>query len=217
MNKYRRTLPKIPVVDFLAATLILFATLFLIAFLLIAPTKSKPSILTPGIYAVVISWPPGSNDDVDLYVEDPLKNIVWFGQKDAGLMHLERDDLGTAANNTLTLADGQQVQVKLNYERIIIRGIVPGEYIVDVHMYNKTSITPTVVKATLIRIIDGAIITTNKVILLKNGDEKTEFRFTLNSSGQITNINYLDKSILNDLYGSSNYQNGSQGGNPVFG
>src|SRR6266498_1835167 len=63
-------------------------------------TKAKPTIDTLGYYAVTTMWPDGSNDDVDLYVRDPVGDIVWFNSQDEGLMHLEADDRGTLASGT---------------------------------------------------------------------------------------------------------------------
>ena len=45
-------------------------------------------------FIITMSWPKDSKDDIDLYVMDPAGNIVYFRDKDNGLMHLDRDDLG---------------------------------------------------------------------------------------------------------------------------
>lgn len=74
-------------IDFLSA-------LLLVVYVLIAPPPSPTSIDTLGEYAIKVTWPPGADDDVDTYVQDPAGNVVSFSNPDAGLMHLEHDDLG---------------------------------------------------------------------------------------------------------------------------
>ena len=40
-------------------------------------------------------------DDIDLYVQDPTGKLVWYNQKEVGLMTLERDDRGDTNDFTL--------------------------------------------------------------------------------------------------------------------
>ena len=87
-------------------------------------------------FLVKINWPGESNDDVDLYLADPLNEIVYFRQKQIGLMNLDRDDTGRQ-QNMVTLPDGRVVQSEFNEEQVNIRGIIEGEYVVNVHMYRK--------------------------------------------------------------------------------
>ena len=43
---------------------------------------------------VVVNWDRDSKLDVDIWVKDPLNNILSFTNKNVPGMHLERDDLG---------------------------------------------------------------------------------------------------------------------------
>ena len=45
-------------------------------------------------FLITVFWPDNLEDDVDIYVEDPAGNLVWFKSREPGLMHLDRDDLG---------------------------------------------------------------------------------------------------------------------------
>lgn len=151
--------------------------------------KKSEGLPTFGEYAIVVSWNDKSEDDVDTYVRDPQGRIVFFTSKDNGLLHLERDDYGMS-NDTTKSVDGTTIQVEGNQERVIIRGIVPGEYIVNVHMYAKRDKTPTRVQIALLDIKrEGAVVTEAVVVLEKERQESTAFRFSLETSGQVTKIN----------------------------
>lgn len=174
-----------------------FIGLFILAFLQINPNKEEEkSIETAGEYIVVVTWPNKSWDDIDTYVLDPAGNIVFFQSRESGLMHLERDDLG-ARSDYVTDEKGRLVLVEKNEERVIIRGVVTGEYIVNVHMYSKIDPYPTPVNITLIKLKgNDEYITQKEVILRYRGDEETAFRFTLNINGEVTNINYLPRRLV---------------------
>ena len=178
--------------------------LLLVVYMLIAPpVKSKPSIDTLGYYAVVVTWRDGSTNDVDTYVEDPQDHIVYFANPQTGLMHLEQDDLGTGVSNT-TSVNGRQVVVKQNQERVILQGIVPGEYIVNVHLYSQRQHTPEPVTIKLYRLRgEDEVLITQHVVLQREGDQKTAFRFTLNSAGHMCCVNHLQKNLVGAVLGNT--------------
>jgi len=93
-------------------------------------------------YMIVVEWPHERDDDVDTYVEDPNGKLVFFRRREDGLMHLDRDDVGWR-NDRIQLPDGTFAEVKLNREVVSLRGIIPGEYVVNVHMYSMRSTDPT--------------------------------------------------------------------------
>ncbi len=153
--------------------------------------KKKEGLPTLGEYAVVVKWGDKSEDDVDTYVRDPNGNIAFFRAREVGLLHLERDDLG-ASNDTTKSDDGNIIKVDGNEERVILRGIVPGEYIANVHMYRKRDPTPTKVTISLLDIKGrGNTVTEREVTLERDGDEETAFRFTLTTDGKVADINRL--------------------------
>src|SRR3954471_524333 len=84
-----RALPAFAAIDFLSCLLVVFVA--------VALTSSRPEVKTYGSYAVVMSWPHGAGDDVDLYVRDPRGNICFFARPQVGEMQLEDDDLRTAS------------------------------------------------------------------------------------------------------------------------
>ena len=167
------------------------------AFIQIQPeSKKDASINTAGEFAIVMDWDDKSEDDVDLYVMDSQGNLVFFDDRESGLIHLERDDLGIK-NDIVIGPNGEQVKIEKNEERVIIRGITPGEYIVNAHMYKKVNWGKTTVSISLIDLqgTDAKIV--EKSVVLKNkGDEVTAFRFTLNADRQVSNINTIPRKLV---------------------
>ena len=121
--------------DLLFNILVGFAFLFIIAFLLIKPEAKKKDFERRAEYIVVLEWDAGAKDDIDLYVEDPLGGIASFRHPRVNFMHLDKDDLGVR-NDTTVMADGSTTTIKINREVITIRGIIPGEWVINAHYYS---------------------------------------------------------------------------------
>lgn len=182
--------------DVMMSTLVMVVGMLMLSHATRKAKKAKDgNIVTEGKYAVVMTWADGSSDDVDLYVRDPAGNVAFFQGRDAGLMHLEHDDTG--ANSDTILSQGATFAVEKNEERTIIRGIIPGEYVVNVHMYRKGDLKPMPVKVRLLRLTgqDADLAQANRVLKF-DGDEQTAFRFTLAADGSISGINELQRAIV---------------------
>jgi len=193
--------------DLLFNTLLGFVFLFAIAVLLISPVTEKK--LSPKAeFIITVTWPGESKDDVDTWLEDPLGNVLFFRQKEKGLMHLDKDDLGVS-NDTVTLPNGKQITVKINQEIVTIRGFIPGEWILNVHMYRKRdtygndlyeggSTTPVEVK--MVRLNPKVkIVIYETVILITNWQEETVTRFTMAGDGDILSMDDLPKKLVIDI------------------
>lgn len=175
-----------------------FICLFMLAFLMMSKKieEKNNKVESKAEFLITITWNKDSNNDVDTYVEDPLGNLVFFRAREKGLMHLDRDDIGTT-NDAITLGDGKTVTVRENREIVTIRGIIPGEYVVNVHMYSdrdKAEKTPVTAKLEKINPLLKTI-TIKEVELGKTGDEKTCFRFSLDNAGDVTSVNDLEKDL----------------------
>ena len=110
-------------------------------------------------------------------------------------MHLDRDDRGLV-NDTI-LVNGQELQNPLNQEVITIRGVVKGEYIVNLHYYATETEKPVDVQVRLVKVNPALeIIYYDTVTLEKTGVEKTAFRFRINIDGKVSNINFLPKQLV---------------------
>jgi|TARA_R110000824_G_scaffold10866_1_gene47578 hypothetical protein len=180
--------------DLLFNTLLCFAALFALSFLLINPSKKDKNVEVKAEFIITVTWPDELNNDVDTYVEDPQGRLVAFMRREEGLMHLDRDDVGRF-NDLLTTPFGD-VEYKENREVVTLRGSIPGEYVVNVHMYTRRSKeieTPVTIQ--LDKINPFQIITVKNVILHDTGEESTAFRFVIDQHGDVSELNELPKSL----------------------
>ena len=181
--------------DVLFNTLLCFAALFAMSFILINPSKKDNNVVEKGEFVIVMTWPKEMDNDVDIYVEDPEGNLVAFMRREEGLMHLDRDDLGQR-NDTVQTQFGE-IEYDENREIVTLRGIIPGEYVINVHMYMKREeslLTPVTIQ--LDKINPYSTVMIKRVTLGDSGEEKTAFRFTLNNDGDVVEINELQKTLV---------------------
>ncbi|SVB84640.1 uncharacterized protein METZ01_LOCUS237494 [marine metagenome] len=121
--------------DLLFNILVGFAFLFIIAFLLIKPEAKKEDFERRAEFVIIMEWDDDKPDDIDLYVQDPTGNKVSFRTPIMNFMYLDKDDLGYA-NDVVYNANGTITKVNINREVVTIRGIIPGEYIINAHHYS---------------------------------------------------------------------------------
>ncbi|HLQ90216.1 MAG TPA: hypothetical protein VK148_09300 [Xanthobacteraceae bacterium] len=171
------------------------AFLFFIALLAMNPEAKEGKIESKAEFIITMTWPDDHPDDIDLYVEDPLGNIVWYHVREGGFLVLDRDDRGSA-NNTLTV-DGRKLTSPFRQETISIRGIVPGEYVVNVHYFLATrgGPVPTVVKVEKINPV-VEVVSHDTIMLNRMGEEKTAVRFKLDTTGKVVDVNHREKSLI---------------------
>ena len=197
MRQIRRFHNNLAFVDFLFILLLAFISMLILALLLINPVTKKSEVERKAEYIIVLEWDNDSQDDVDLWVRNPLKKHVSFKNKVEGLMHLDKDDLGTV-NDTLVLPDGTRQIILLNREVVSLRGWHEGEYVINVHMFNKRTTIPTNITVQMIKINPYKILFEEKVVMLKRGEEMTIRRITLGRLGDIIDTNKDPASIIND-------------------
>ena len=144
---------------------------------------------------------------IDTWVRDPAGNIVGFKQKDRGLMNLDRDDLGRA-NDTIETLNGEKILVRQNIEHVTIRGIIPGEYIVNVHLYRRSPRHEVLeedyfenipVRVNVEKLNPYGVVYIKELLLTVKGEEKTVLRFTVDADGKITEINDLPYQIVKSI------------------
>ena len=184
-----------PFTDLLFNALLGFTFLFLVAIMLMNP-EAKSGIIDPKAeYILTITWEDNSPDDIDVWVEDPEGQLVWFRTPEAGLLHLDRDDRGLV--NDMITVNGEEIQNPLNQEVITLRGIVKGEYVVNVHYYASETGKPVEVNVRLAKVNPILkVVYYGTVNLEKKGDEKTALRFNIGHDGEVSGINFLPKSLV---------------------
>ena len=171
------------------------AFLFFLALLAMNPEAKEGKVESKAEFIISMSWPDDHPDDIDLYAEDPLGNIVWYHVREGGFMMLDRDDRGSV-NNTITV-DGRKITSSFRQEIVSIRGIIPGEYIVNVHYFlaTKGGPIPVVVKAEKINPTVETV-SYDQINLERMGEEKTAVRFKLAANGNVIDVNHRPKSLL---------------------
>lgn len=184
-----------PFTDLLFNALLGFTFLFLVAIMFMNP-EAKSGIIDPKAeYILTVTWEDFSPDDIDVWVEDPEGQIVWFRTPEAGLLHLDRDDRGLI-NDTITI-NGEEVENPLNQEVVTLRGVVKGEYIVNLHYYATETEKPVDVNVRLAKVNPKLeVVYYGTVTLEKKGDEKTAVRFSIGRDGEVYGINFLPKQLV---------------------
>ena len=132
----------------------------------------------PGNVIVEMHWPSEMSVDVDLWVRAPKSTPVGFWNQGNDVFNLLRDDLGIEGDAT-----------NENYEISYSRGIRPGEYIVNVHMYGLVPtglvVPVTVVVSVRAKYDSARQILTTTVKLRQRNQEETAFRFRLTAEGDL--------------------------------
>ena len=171
------------------------AFLFFLALLAMNPEAKEGKIESKAEFIITMTWPDDHPDDIDLYVEDPLGNIVWYHVREGGFLVLDRDDRGSA-NNTITI-DGRKVTSPFRQETISIRGIVAGEYTVNVQYYLASQHDPVPVSVKVEKINPVVEVVSHDTLMLNRmGEEKTAVRFKLDTSGKVVDVNHREKSLI---------------------
>ena len=216
-NKYKST---IGFTDMLFNILVGFAFLFIIAFLLIKPEAKKEDFERRAEFVVVLEWDHDQPDDIDLYVQDPTKTKVHFRLPVTNFMYLDKDDLGYA-NDIVKNIDGTITKVNINREVVTIRGIIPGEYIINAHYYSarkwagrtlatnmnddgitelgkgKSTGKKLTVKIELHKVDPYKIWWIGEKTFTRRGQEETFVRFTIDSDGkQVGGFTYVEKDFV---------------------
>ena len=185
-----------PFVDLLFNLLLGFAFLFIISFLMIQPILKKAEVHTQAEYIITVTWPVNNKDDIDTWLEDPLGNVLFFRNKEVGLSHLDRDDLGHA-NDVIYLADGSSVTYPYNQEITTIRGFIGGEWTLNLHMYSKNEENPTTARVVVDKLNPKLkTIIAKDITLGERGEEITVARFEMGSSGDILSVNDMYKGLI---------------------
>ena len=187
--------------DLLFNIVVGLAFLFLLAFILMNPIAKDKDIEEKSDFIIILTWDDESGDDIDLWLRDPLGNILSFKNREDALMHLDRDDLGLS-NDKVELPDGDYTYVYRNKEVASLRGTHEGEYLVNVHVYNKkpwkdSSMRPSNIRVELIKLNPYDEVTQAEFIAIKRGQEFTAFHFTLDEDGEVIGIRDDREPLIN--------------------
>jgi hypothetical protein len=169
--------------------------LFFIALLVMNPEAKQGKVDVKAEFIITMSWPDSHPDDMDLYAQDPAGNIVWYHEREAGFMVLDRDDRG-GLNNTITV-NGRKLTSPIRQETVSIRGIVPGEYTVNVNHFLATTGAPVPVSVKVEKINPAVEVIYYDTLLFDHaGLEKTAIRFKVAENATVTDVNQRPKSLI---------------------
>ncbi len=214
-NRYKSS---IGFTDMLFNILVGFAFLFIVAFLLIKPEQKKADFERKAEFVVVMEWDHDEPDDIDLYVQDPTETKVHFRLPITNFMYLDKDDLGYA-NDVVKNVDGTVKKVNINREVVTIRGIIPGEYVINAHYYSarewvgngmlRTNISDPnsrkidrkkkalTVKVELHKVTPYKILWVGEKTFINRGQEETFVRFTIDEDGNLVgDYSYEEKKFV---------------------
>ena len=133
-------------------------------------------------------------------------DVVWFRNREAGLMVLDRDDRGESNNSVIV--NGKRIVTQFRQEVVTIRGVVPGEYVVNAHYYESKDVQasdpkagqPVDVTLTVVKVNPRAEVVFNgQHRLVKRGDEATLVRFSVRADGSVGSINTLPARLVERL------------------
>lgn len=187
--------------DLLFNALLGFAFMFAIAFMLINSSEETGNIRSNAEILISVQWPDEHPDDVDAIVEDPQGSLVWYHNRDSGLMHLDRDDRGNLADN-LNI-NGEVVSNPINQETITVRGLQSGEYIINLLHYKSNFKEPLPVTVKVEKLNPSVeLVYYGEHFLNGVGDEMTALRFYVDNQKNISNLNQIPKRLITKALGN---------------
>ena len=187
--------------DLLFNALLGFAFMFAIAFMLINSSEETGNIRSNAEILISVQWPDDHPDDVDAIVEDPQGSLVWYHNRDSGLMHLDRDDRGNLADN-LNI-NGEVVSNPINQETITVRGLQSGEYIINLLHYKSNFKEPLPVTVKVEKLNPSVeLVYYGEHFLNGVGDVMTALRFYVDSQKNISDLNQIPKRLITKALGN---------------
>ena len=192
---YPREDPFDPFSVMLFKALQVISFLFFLALLAISPDAKDGKVDPRAEFIITMDWPDNHPDDLDLFVQDPAGNIAWYRHREAGFLTLDRDDRGGA--NDFIMVAGKKIASPIREEIVTLRGIVPGEYTVNVSHFAATTGRPVPVTVKVQKLNPVAeVIHENTLTVDHTGDEKSAVRFALDAEGKVIDVNYREKSLM---------------------
>lgn len=192
---YRQAESQDAFTDLLFNALLGFVFMFVAAFSLMGDPTNSGNVENKAEILITVRWADRHPDDVDTLVEDPQGNLVWYHNRDTGLMHLDRDDRGLFQDRVML--DGVEVSNPINQETVTLRALKPGEYVVNVLHYQSNYKKPLPVSVKVEKLNPTVSLIYYGIRELTGvGDEQTAVRFTIGGDGEVIGTNELKKSLL---------------------
>jgi hypothetical protein len=219
-------------IDFLLGLVAVLVILIIVFMASVNPPQQAKEVKQEGIKpnaqaVITVEWNNTMDCDVDIYARDPNGQVVYFREKDNGIMHIDRDDMGISSDFVMRNSNGEAIVAPSNTEYWTLRGKLPGHYLFNVNLFNcHSSIAPAppgetnvgvkvpdiTVKGTLTQINPQfRDLATNTVTLTHIWEEQTLFQFDVEEDGRITNV---EKTMFEPIVGEATKSEGVETGIP---
>jgi hypothetical protein len=185
-------------IDLLLNVLTGIIFLFILTTIFIQPPKKTESegIKRNAELIITATWDTMIDCDIDMWIKDPLGNIVSFQQLSKGLMTIERDDMGFKNDFLYDMNGELLLKAMENKEIWTLRGKQVGEFTLNLHMYScRVKNVPlqlgapyeVTVIVELIRLNPTYVTVKKELIVFKSvWEEVTVFNFKVSEEGGIT-------------------------------
>lgn len=169
-------------IDFLTA-LVVFA--FGLLYVQMQATKqAEGNTISKAEFVATLDWENGSNSDVDVWLESPTGDVLFFRQKDIGLMSLDRDETGTS-HDLISDASGKMVTDPNRHEVATIRAIIPGRFIVNTMLYALSDPAPVHATIRVVKLNPYSVVFEKKIDLSVVGTQVTAGSFVVAPDGSV--------------------------------
>lgn len=181
-------------IDILFNLIFVFIVISIVAFVMVNPPIPSEGVKHQNQFVLTLAWDEGDND-LDFWIRYPNDQVMFYHNKEVGLLHLDRDDLGFE-NDTVTI-DGKTIVNPVNEEIVSIRGIVPGTYVVNIHLYRslehkyepKRLAQPLTALVKMDRIVPSLkTVFARRVRFTEGRQEMHIMRFTVNPDGSVADV-----------------------------
>ena len=179
------------------------STLFIMSFLLINPAEKESPVPEPPLRIMVtLEWPvegAPANSDIDLWIleGDEDSAAVGFRSPVRQGIALERDDLGSRSDRILKKGKFVNEIIPINREVINFRRVPEEEITVNaMYYFSQDASTHVPVKVQVYALNPFSMIYEGEHTLTRRGEEHTFVRFTMTDEGDVSDMNYRQKSIV---------------------
>jgi hypothetical protein len=206
-DSYSDLVSPVTLSDVMLKVLLMIFVMYMVVSVIAKKHNEDGNIKKKAEFSIVAEWNESRdtniNCDVDLWVRNPDGQLVYWRMKENALMNIERDDIGLR-NDSFINPNGETITNDEDAEYWYLRGIVAGEYTVNLHLYacsqidkfisyRKTPLpAPMPVKVTLRKLNPrDQIIHTQSVELTHIWQESTAFNFTITAAGDVTSVTHI--------------------------
>lgn len=203
-NKYKSEISYLAFADMTVNMLFRYAFLLMIVLVIFVSDQQTKSIEAKTEAFIIMEWNDNSNDDIDIWVRDPMGAKVDFNapNRQGGLMTLDRDDRGNETDTQIV--NGNVIRTSIRREVVSIHGILPGEYIINGYFYFRNDdVNPINVKVTVVTLDPFNQIFTRTIPFMVDSEEHTFAHIFFDDQKHVINITETpDVQLFDAPYGT---------------